>query len=507
MKHFISPIFLAVFLLASCKPGSSGSDADHLVILHTNDTHSSIDPDRHDLGGIARRKVLIDSVRNLRENVMLIDAGDAVQGSLYFTIFGGEVERRLMNELGYDIRILGNHEFDRGLVPLAAEWSQVEGDRLSANYDFTATPLEGIFVPSVMKEINGHKIGFIGINLDPAGIIAEENFGGITYLDAIGSANAEAARLKSDGAEMIIAVTHIGYDTDGDKPDDVTLAARSSDIDIIIGGHSHTVVDPAGDPTAWKIPNSKGETVSVLQTGSRGVNLGEIDIDLSTKEVKARLIPIDSRLDNRIDTRFASLIDPYREKVDSMKSLKIGYSKYEFERTSPELLNLMSDYVRQRGTEISGKPVDLSIMNKGGIRNSLNAGDITKGEIIDIAPFSNRILVLEISGKDLLENLAIMAAQEGNGVSSNVRVLFDPSTKEVNSATIDGKAVKPDGKYRLATIDYLAAGNDYMTPLTRAVTIAKSKEVLYDALIISIEKGDLDNLLANPDKTDRMASF
>ncbi len=507
MRHLISTLLLAILILTSCRPGSSSSDADHLVILHTNDTHSSIDPDRHDQGGIARRKVLIDSVRAARENVLLIDAGDAVQGSLYFTLFGGEVERRLMNELGYDIRILGNHEFDRGVGALASEWSQVDGDRLSANYDFTATPLEGIFVPSVMKEINGHKIGFIGINLDPVGIIAEENFEGITYLDAIKSANSEAEKLKGEGAEMVIAVTHIGYDLDGEKPDDLKLAANSSDIDVIIGGHSHTVVDPSADPSLWKVSNSRGQTVSVLQTGSRGVNLGEIDIDLSTKEIKARLIPVDSRLDDRVDARFASLIDPYREKVDSMKSLKIGYSNYEWDRMSPELLNLMSDFVRMRGGEIAGKPVDLSIMNKGGIRNSLNKGDITKGEIIDIAPFSNRILVLEISGKDLLENLGIMAAQEGNGVSSNVKVLFDPSTKEINSATIDGKPIDPAGKYRIATIDYLAAGNDYMTPLTRAVTIAKSKEVLYDALINSIQKGQIENLLANPDKTDRMASF
>ena len=113
MKPRIPQIVLLISLgisLACCKP--SVSDADHLVILHTNDTHSSIDPDRHDNGGIARRKVVIDSVRNARTNVMLVDAGDAVQGSLYFTIFGGEVERALMNELGYDIRILGNHEFD-----------------------------------------------------------------------------------------------------------------------------------------------------------------------------------------------------------------------------------------------------------------------------------------------------------------------------------------------------------------------------------------------------------
>ena len=122
MKRFLYSLSLGLIVtgIVSCS-GSKNDDTDHLVILHTNDTHSSIDPDMKDNGGIARRKVIIDSVRAARSNVMLVDAGDAVQGSLYFTLFGGEVERVLMNEMGYDIRILGNHEFDRGMDKLAEE--------------------------------------------------------------------------------------------------------------------------------------------------------------------------------------------------------------------------------------------------------------------------------------------------------------------------------------------------------------------------------------------------
>ncbi len=508
MKSLLTTLVISAALLCGCSPKKpSDPDADHLVILHTNDTHSAIEPDRHDQGGIARRQVLVDSVRNVRDNVLLIDAGDAVQGSLYFTIFGGEVERKLMNAMGYDIRILGNHEFDLGLDALAEQWKEIDGDRISTNYDFTGTSLDGLFVPSVMKTYNGHKIGFIGINLDPAGIIAEENYKGMTYIDAIQSANSEAAKLKSEGAEMIIAVTHIGYDMDQQKCDDLKLAAASKDIDIIIGGHSHTVIDPAAGVPKWRVANASGDTISVLQTGTKGVYLGEIDIDLTNKDVSAKLIPVNKRLDDRIDPEFTKLIEPYTIKVDSVRNIVVGNSPYDWERESPELLNLMSDFVRERGAEMSGKSVDLSIMNKGGIRNSLNAGAITKGEIIDIAPFNNKIVVLEISGKDLLENLAIMAAQEGNGVSSNVKVLYDPSTKQLNSATINGTPILPDKKYRLATIDYLAAGNDYMTPLSRAVTLAKSKEILYDSLIEYIESGKMDSLMSHPDKTNRMTSF
>lgn len=490
----------------TAKRSGNNADSEHLVILHTNDTHSAIEPDSKDRGGLARRKVLIDSVREARENVMLIDAGDAVQGSLYYTLFGGEVERVLMNALGYDIQILGNHEFDKGMEQLAKEWKQLNATRISTNYDMTGSTLDGLFVRSMTKEIGGKKIGFIGVNLNPAGMIVEENYQGVIYLDAIEEANAEASNLKKDGADMVIAVTHIGYDN-GNDYSDLKLAAASKDIDIIIGGHSHTVVDPAGAENPWRVTNAEGDTISVLQTGSSGVNLGEIDIDLSTKKVNARLIPVDNRLDNRIDKGFASLITPYKEKVDSMRSMEIGNSPYEYDRKSAEILNMMSDFVMMRGSELCGKPVDLAIMNKGGIRNSLDKGAITKGEVIDIAPFDNSIVVIEIAGSDLLDNLEIMAAQGGNGVSGNVKVLYDPNNFSLNSATIDGKPIDPNKKYRLATIDYLAAGNDYMTPLKRGTTLAKSKEVLYQILIEYINAGKLDKLLGNPDKENRMSSY
>ena len=171
------------------------------------------------------------------------------------------------------------------------------------------------------------------------------------------------------------------------------------------------------------------------------------------------------------------------------------------------MLNLLSDFVRVRGAELCGKPVDLAIMNKGGIRNSLASGPITQGEIINIAPFDNSIVVMDIKGQDLLDNFAVMASQDGNGVSGNVSVLYDPSTKQVNSATIDGKPVDPNRTYRLATIDYLAAGNDYMEPLKKGVTIAKSPEVLYTILIDYISAGKLDTLLGAPDKKPRMTAF
>lgn len=504
------PIAISALLLGSCGGSKSAdSDSSHLIILHTNDTHSQIDPDRHDKGGIARRKVLVDSVRAEHQNVMLIDAGDAVQGSLYYTLFGGEVERLMMNGMGYDIRLLGNHEFDKGLDVLAREWRQIDGIRLSTNYDFSETPLDGLFVPSVMKEFDGRKIGFIGINLDPEGIIAEHNYEGLDYDDAIEAANREAAELRRQGADMVIAVTHIGYSNEKDY-DDLTLAARTSDIDVIIGGHSHTLVTPSDAPDApkWTIKNRDGNEVTVVQTGATGTYLGEIDIDLRNRSVTPRMLTVDSRLDSRVDSAYAALIVPYRAKVDSVRGIVIGNAPVEMLKRSNEQLNFFSDFVMRRGQELmGGRQPDLAIMNKGGLRTDLASGTITNGSIIDIAPFDNYVVVMEIEGDDLLDTFRILASQEGQGVSSNVRALFDPSTHELNSVTISGKPIDPERKYLLATIDYLADGNDYMTPLKEGKIKARSKQVLFEDMIENIRAGRLNSALATPDPTPRMTSM
>lgn len=504
LRYMAGCVIAGTLLLSSC--GAVNPDRNNLVILHTNDTHSAIEPDGKGLGGIARRKVLVDSVRAGRENVMLVDAGDAVQGSLFYTLFGGEVERRLMNALGYDIQILGNHEFDKGLNTLAREWKQLKATRLSSNYDFTGTPLEGLFVPTLVKKIGGKKVGFIGVNLNPDGIVVAENYKGVKYSDAVASANEAAARLKKEGVDVVVAVTHIGYDS-GEEHSDIRLARESKDIDVIIGGHSHTVIDPTGaqkDALQSRFKNADGRDVVVVQTGASGVNLGEVDINLKTKDVKARLIPVDGRLDGRVDKAYAGLITPYVHKVDSIRNLVIGETPYEYAKRSTEMVNLLSDFVMERGAEIAGGPVDLSIMNKGGMRNPLPKGRITQGTIIDIAPFDNSVVVIDVKGSDLLENFGIMAKQGGNGVSANVEVVYDPVTAEVVKATIDGKPVEKDRTYRVATIDYLAAGNDYMTPLKRGVRVASSKDVLYMALIDYIRAGKLDKGLASPDSVRRM---
>lgn len=494
IKRLIIPVLIAgVSFCAS---------ADSLVILHTNDTHSQIDPAANGLGGVHRRKAVVDSVRNVhRGNTLLIDAGDMVQGSLFFNIYHGELEEKLMNALGYDIRILGNHEFDNGMTVLAENLTNSKADLLAANYQTLGTPLEGLFIPYTIRSYGGKRIAFIPVNLQPEGMISPRNTEGLGYLDAIEAANNLAWFVKNiEQADMVIALSHIGYTKDA------ALARLSKDIDVIIGGHSHTKInpdDPASEPHIIK--NSNGRDVLVAQTGRGGEQVGEIVIDLDNISATPayRLITVDSRLDNRLDPAVEAIIAPYRTEVDALNSVKIAKTARYLDKASPDLLNFASDFVALRGRELA-KNVDFAILNKGGLRNSLPEGDITEGEVITLMPFFNRIQVLEIKGKSLLEAFDTMARAGGNGVSSEVEAIFDPSTKKCTEVKVNGKPIDPEATYRIATIDYLAQGGDYMHALCDGVIIGESPRYLYEDLLTYLKSGKCKGKTINPSPVRRM---
>ncbi|MDE6303215.1 MAG: bifunctional metallophosphatase/5'-nucleotidase [Paramuribaculum sp.] len=483
MKSFFSLAAIATLLLSQ----GISAENNRLVILHTNDTHSQIFPNNKNLGGVERRMVLVDSVRNANDNVILIDAGDAVQGTLFFTLFGGETERKIMNEMGYDIRILGNHEFDNGMESIADNWSLMTGDKLSTNYDFSGTPLDTIFAPYTIKQYGDKKIGFIAINLRPHGMIADANAEGVEYLDPYKAANATAWHLKhNERADYVVAVTHIGYKSLS-GPGDVDLAANTENIDIIIGGHSHTTINPA-DPECPpnRIVNLAGDTVLIAQNGKGGVTVGEITLDLDKGTKTSRLITVDSRFDNSTDSKaeaITRIIAPYQVKVDSIRAIVIGRSPREIGQKSPESLNLMADICMEVSSKLYDKKIDLAIINKGGIRCGMPKGDITKGLIMEMLPFDNRYQVLEISGKDLMEGLDVMARRGGDAVSKGVEVEYDPTIGECVKIVINGEPIDPSRTYTLATIDYLAGGGDYMESFRNATLKASSPVVVYDDVI------------------------
>lgn len=470
--------------------------AEKLVILHSNDTHSTIDPLADGTGGVLQRKAIIDSVRNAEKNVLLVDAGDIVQGTLYFKYFNGEVEYPLMDMMGYDIRILGNHEFDNGMESLTKFYTQTKGTALSANYDFIGTGLEGVFSPYTIKEYDGKKIGIIGINIDPASIIAQKNFQG-EFKDVIPVANDIASKLKNeDGCDLVVVVSHIGYDKVNDKTSDIELAQNSENIDLIIGGHTHTLVDPSRpEINPSLVANVKGKPVRIAQTGKQGRFLGKITVDLdrlpvSTGEsIEYELIPVTDRFPaESLDTSIIEFLEPYRAVVDSVNNVVIAYSEFDLpkEKTGG-LANLTADmgFEIAQGvadslqlTNKSFPNIDMSIMNVGGIRHHMPKGAVTEGQILSTYPFSNRLVIIGVKGEDIIEALRVSAAKGGEAVSKNVRVVTDGSGKLLN-VIINGREMEPDREYVVATIDYVAEGNDDL------VSLANHRKIWTDDLEVS----------------------
>lgn len=497
-------------LLGACHAETPASNK--LVILHTNDTHSQIDPGSDGLGGVMRRKAVIDSVRNAEQNVLLLDAGDAVQGTLYFYLYGGKVEQEVMNILGVDARILGNHEFDNGVDSLASVLKLSNADKIASNYELENSALKGQFQPYIIKEYGNKRIALIGINLNPEGIIAKGNYDGVEFLPIVATANALAEKLKTeDKVDAVIALSHIGYNPAGLVGDSV-LARNSRNIDIIIGGHSHDTIDPktAEGERRSRLTNLDGKEVLVVQTGKSGRNLGKIEINLDSLGTEAKpkyeLIKIDSRYDNYNDPVLAAGLSKYSAGVDSLMHEWVGETAHQMSNSEPELLNFFTDFILARGRQLV-PDVDFAIANKGGLRTDLPEGKVSKGHIINMIPFANYVNVIEVKGSDLAEVFDVMALTDGNGVSGNVAVEYtkspDGHSAKATSVLINGKPLNPDKMYKIATIDYLANGGDYMTGLSRGKKITASKVPLYDDLILFITQGNLKNNKLAGDTSNR----
>lgn len=276
MSKKIYAILLFALLL-----GVSGLYAQDLVILHSNDTHSQIEPqtvgENKGLGGYERRENYIEKVRKEYPNVLLMDAGDYSQGTPYFTLFKGDVEIELMNALGYDVATIGNHEFDNGTAELARRVKMASFPIVCANYDFTGTALEGIIKPYTVIEKGGLKIGVIGVLTDVMSLVSPKNVKGIKYIEPYNVVNKLASKLKKkEKCDLVILLSHLGFDG-GSKhaPSDDMVAAQSKDIDIIIGGHSHTYI------TEKKlVPNKNGKDVVIVTVNEKGNYVGKLDLYL-----------------------------------------------------------------------------------------------------------------------------------------------------------------------------------------------------------------------------------
>src|SRR5678815_348981 len=256
-----------------------------ITILHTNDTHSQIDPlPANDVnagkGGVARRATLVKRVRKENPNTLLIDAGDVLQGTPYFNFYKGEVEYKAMSAIGYDVGTLGNHEFDNGVEALAAALKFANFDIVSANYDVKGTVLEGRVKPYVVKTVGGVRIGLFGLGISPTALITADNFKGVTYIDPVVAARGMVKKLREDEhCALIVCMSHLGYSADGQRGDSF-VAAQVDGIDFIAGGHTHTFMEK---PVTQTQPC--GAKTLIFQVGKSGIYVGRVDFTFRSGKV------------------------------------------------------------------------------------------------------------------------------------------------------------------------------------------------------------------------------
>lgn len=259
-----------------------------LTILHTNDVHSRLDPFPMDgsrnagMGGVAARAELIRKIRGEGQQVLLLDAGDIFQGTPYFNFYKGEPEIKAMTSMGYDGATMGNHDFDAGLDNFATQLQHADWPLIICNYDFSNTPMEHKYQPYKIFRKGKLKVGVTGVGIELQGLVPDNLSAGTKYLDPIQQANSVAYRLKkNESCDIVICLSHLGYKYTEKKVSDEILARESENIDLIIGGHTHTFMN---QPVAYK--NKKGEDVIVNQVGWAGIILGRLDFNFSKEKSK-----------------------------------------------------------------------------------------------------------------------------------------------------------------------------------------------------------------------------
>lgn len=257
-----------------------------VTILHTNDQHSRIESFPMDggkyqgLGGFAQRAVLINEIRKFEKNVLLLDSGDIFQGTPYFNKYGGELEFKLMSEMRYDASTLGNHDFDAGIEGFVKQLPHASFPFLNCNYDFTDTAMEGKIQTHKIFRFDDIKVGVFGLGIELNGLVPKDSFGGVRYNEPIATANRMAKQLKHEqGCDLVICLSHLGYKYEEKKVSDMDLAYQSRNIDLILGGHTHTFFTK---PEEFR--NAEGAKVLVNQVGWAGIYLGRLDFYFESKK-------------------------------------------------------------------------------------------------------------------------------------------------------------------------------------------------------------------------------
>jgi len=454
-----------------------------VTILHTNDFHMYLlggtTKDKKPVGGSARIYTVVQQERAYNpDRTLLVDAGDAIGGGPPIgAFFDGKDVIEVYNAMGYNYATFGNHEFDWGKDLLAQRVSEAKYTYICSNIIDTKTNSTFMSKSYDIKPFGFVKLGIFGLTTPQLPILVNPNgIQGLEILDPVKTATNMVSTLQ-DNSNFIVLLSHLGYTgTDyytgslGDKE----LAAKVSGINLIIGGHSHTVL-------------SKPDVVNgtyIVQTGSYGKNLGDVKIYFETTANSARVVKIDYKLipitgDIQEDPTIASIIKPYNDEITKKMSEVIGealvdldQSKIRLEETN--LGDFIADWMRETAK------ADITITNGGGIRASIPKGPITVGTIYTVLPFNNLLILLELKGSDILAALengfSQYEAKAGrfpqiSGIRVKVNLKNPPGKRVVEVTLTDGTPLDPNKVYKVATNDFMAAGGDGYTVFKNALSV------------------------------------
>jgi 5'-nucleotidase len=506
-----TPITFNLWLPIILVPEEEGSF--QLTILHTNDFHAHVEQYNADgstceagdtcLGGSSRLKTKIDEIRNAGKNVLLLDAGDEFQGTLYYGLFKSEVIANMMNALGYDAMTVGNHEFDDGPEELARLIDEVGFPLISANIDVSAEPfLAGKIAPSAVLTVDGEQIGIVGATTMDAEIISSPG-PNVIFNDVTTSVQAAVDNLTGQGVDKIIALTHQGYN------EDIGLAQTVTGLDVIVGGHSHTFtywptgpvrfepptfpkwsdMTPAGAyPTVATAPD--GNPTIVVTAYQWGTFLGNLNVVFDPAGVVLSYDGDPIFMANTVaqDAAVEALLDPYRDAVNELRNTVIAESAVDMPidaggedvcRSGECLLgSLVADSMLWKVNSIIVDPADkyqIALQNGGGLRAPLVAGPISRGDVLETLPFGNTIATFGLTGAHMIEALENGVGRVG-GTSgtgrfpqvSGIRYTYDPNAA-VGSRIVSVELRNPDGSYspldpatvyKVVTNDFMRTGGD-----------------------------------------------
>lgn len=474
MRKSLSLLFLAI---------ASFAQADYtLTVLHTNDLHAHIEPTKignTTFGGYAKKATLIKKYRAEDPNTILLNGGDTFQGTLYFTQYVGLADLALMNVMGYDGMAVGNHEFDLGPDPLVEFAKHATFPLLSANLDVSG--VEGLATtikPHAIKQVGGQKIGMIGA-MTPDLLSISSPGPNVKLLDLYDSINKSIAALKDEGVNKIVLLSHLGLQVERD------VAKRCAGLDVIIGGHSHTYLGKStgiqgfaqpGGPYPIVIENSESK-VLLVSAWQWGKVLGRIKVNFDDDgKVKdwtdANPILVEASIPD--DPTVASMIAALTKPIESLRQTVVATAPFALSRENSGrgnsiMGNIICDAMLA-ATEKTG--AKLAIMNNGGIRAAIDQGPITFDEVIQTSPFGNTLVVMDLTGAELLA--AFEHTARGNGIGIHVskwtKIRVDgskPAGQRV-SATINGEPVAKDKTYRIVTNSFVASGGDAFTMIRDA---------------------------------------